>query len=241
MSPLLEPLPWDSKFLGFAVARLTVPVGEEGPPAIEVALREARHSGYRLLYVEVGPARGVGELLRRAGAQLVDRRATFGRNLGALPTDFIADSAIRPATAFTPQLEALAWQSGEYSRFRRDAKFEPHVFQRLYSHWLRESLSGALAWQVLALSDPAGPARGLLTLGEQNGQADIGLLAVDQPARGQGVSLRLVAAALASARQRGYDIIQVRTQLDNAPACRLYAAAGFALLAEQHVYHLWLD
>lgn len=239
MSPLLEPLPWDSAFLGFAVARLTVPAGLPAPEA-EAALREAVRAGYRLLCVEVGPASGLDELLRRAGARLVDRRATFGGSLATLPASFGSDADIHATTTLTPQLEALAWQSGEYSRFRLDPNFAPAFFERLYSHWMRHSLSGGLAWQVLVLGNPAGPVRGMLTLGERNGQAEIGLLAVDRPARGQGGGQRLLAAALASARQRGYNAIGVRTQLANAPACRLYAAAGFVLLAEQHVYHLWL-
>lgn len=225
--------------MGFSVARLTT--AGLSPAEITAAILDARRTGHRLLYVEVTPADRTGAaVVRAAGAWLADRKVTFIMELPM--SDPLASAAgIQTTTEFTLQLETLAWQSGEYSRFRRDPRFGPDVFQQMYSQWLRNSLSHQIARQVLVFRDAAGTERGLLTLGEKNEHADIGLLAVDAAVRGQRVGQRLVAAAAQQARAWGYHALQVVTQLNNETACRFYEKCGFALLHEQHIYHLWLN
>ena len=234
----LQTLPWDSDFLGFSVAR-AVPAATGGLD-LPATLARAQRAGTRLLYIFLAPADADGAATARAaGAWLADRKVTYVQPL--LP-DQTADrpTAIRPVTDFTPQLESLAWQSGEYSRFRLDPHFAPAVFQHLYSEWLRNSLNGQIARQVLAWHDAAGTACGLLTLGEKNGRADIGLLAVDAAVRGQRVGQALVEAAKTQARAWHYDALQVVTQAANESACRFYEKCGFGLAHEEHIYHLWL-
>lgn len=236
---LLQALPWDSGFLGFPVAKLTA----TGLSCLDFdrALQEAKRTGYQLLYIEVDPAdETVASAARKNGAQLVDRKATFVLSLPVLNLTSMSIPSISHATEFTPRLEALAWQSGEYSRFRLDTRFEPWVFQNLYTRWMRNSLSHDLARQVLVFRDSSGVEQGVLTLGENNGRADIGLLAVDTSVRGQRVGHRLVRAALAQAQQWRYTEIQVVTQLDNMPACRFYEKCGFRLSHELHIYHFWV-
>ncbi len=236
---ILQPLAWDTNFLGFAVARVVPAAGAAGATDLPAALAAARRAGVRLVYIFLDPADTAGAAVARtAGAWLADRKVTYAQAL--LPAEPAPPpAAIRPVTAFTPPLESLAWQSGEYSRFRLDPHFGPAVFQHLYSQWLRNSLDGRIARQVLAWHDAAGTPRGLLTLGEKNGRADIGLLAVDAAARGQRVGQALVAAAQAQARAWGYAALQVVTQAANEPACRFYEKCGFGLMHEEHIYHLW--
>jgi dTDP-4-amino-4,6-dideoxy-D-galactose acyltransferase len=236
--PILQQLPWDSDFLGFPVGRLLADGLTNSQLTASVA--EARTAGVRLLYVVAGPTNTVAATAMQAvNGQLVDRKFTF-----AMPTPDLSGApvpaAIIPTTTYTPELESLAWQSGEYSRFRLDPHFAPSVFQGLYSEWLRNSLSGAIARQVLVWRTPGGRELGLLTLGEKNGRADIGLLAVDASTRGQGVGQQLVAAALAQATNWGYAELQVVTQGDNTAACHFYEKCGFTLDHEEHIYHCWL-
>ena len=236
----LEPLPWDSDFLGFSVGRLTA-IGWSGP-ATEMALAAVRNAGCRLVYLIFDPADELAAAAaRHAGATLADRKITFARPLAPAKNLAPPSQSIVVVSEYTPQLESLAWQSGEYSRFRLDRRFGPLVFQKLYSQWLCNSLTGGIARQVLAWHDAAGTERGLLTLGEKNGRADIGLLAVDEAVRGQHVGQQLVAAAGAQASAWGYSELQVVTQGDNEPACRFYAKCGFTLAHEEHIYHWWLQ
>ncbi|MDO7874171.1 GNAT family N-acetyltransferase [Hymenobacter sp. ASUV-10] len=238
MLPTIQPLGWDSDFLGFSVGRLLTDGLSEAQIATAVA--DARRAGFRLLYAVASPANAAAATaLRQAGALLADRKVTFAMPVLTGPAPVAA--AISATTAYSPQLESLAWQSGEYSRFRLDPRLAPTVFREMYSRWLHNSLTGSIARQVLVWRAPTGHELGLLTLGEKNGRADIGLLAVDAAARGQRVGQQLVAAAVAQAAAWGYAELQVVTQGDNEPACRFYEKCGFQLVQEEHIYHCWLD
>lgn len=237
MSLAVELLPWDSNFFGFGIARLTGHAG--GTEVVAAALAECRAAGVRLLYWHCAPTdAATQQAAQQHGAWLADRKLTYAQQLvvPAAPPN----AAIVATKAFTPQLERLAWQAGAYSRFARDPHLPSTAYQRLYSLWLRNSLSEAIAQAVLVLPDSAGQPLGLLTLGEKNGRADIGLLAVDAPARGQHVGQRLVAEARRRATGAGYAEWQVVTQRANVPACRFYESCGFVLAHEEYIYHLWL-
>ncbi|WP_426060955.1 GNAT family N-acetyltransferase [Hymenobacter sp. B1770] len=235
----LQHLPWDSEFLGFPVARLLAQ--DLAPLQLAAVATEARQAGYHLVYVIDNPTNTIhAEAIVSAGAWLADRKVTFLMDLPAPATVTAQTPSIESTTKLTTQLESLAWQSGTFSRFRLDPHFSPKVFQNLYSEWLRNSLTGAIARRVLVWYDAEGVERGLLTLGKKNGRADIGLLAVDEVVRGQQVGQQLVASAAAQAYEWGYREIQVVTQRDNQLACRFYKKCGFRLAHEEHIYHLWL-
>ena len=236
---LLEPLAWDTDFLGFPVARFTMAGQSEA--VLTAALSAACQAGFHLLYLVAAPTNvTAAAVAKAAGAWLADRKVTFMMPLSQGSVVQPAAAAIGPAVSYSPQLESLAWQSGEYSRFKLDAHFAPEVFQELYSQWLRNSLSGDIARRVLVWQAPDGHELGLLTLGEKNGRADIGLLAVDAAARGQRVGQQLVAAAQNQAAAWDYAELQVVTQRDNKTACCFYEKCGFRLVHEEHIYHLWM-
>lgn len=238
MPSTIQPLAWDSDFLGFSVGRLLTDGLSE--TQIAMAIAEARLAGFHLLYAVASPAdAAAATALRQAGAWLADRKVTFAMPVSGSPAPVAA--AIGSTNTYSPQLESLAWQSGEYSRFRLDPRLDPTVFREMYSRWLHNSLSGSIARQVLVWRAPSGHELGLLTLGEKNGRADIGLLAVDEAARGQRVGQQLVATAVAQAIAWGYAELQVVTQGDNELACRFYEKCGFQLVQEEHIYHCWLD
>lgn len=233
----IQSLPWDSEFLGFPVARLVA--DNLSIANLSAAITAARATGIQLLYAVADPTNELAaQVLRQAGAWLADRKVTFVMPLPATVTSF--PTAIAPTMAYTPQLESLAWQSGEFSRFRLDPRLAPTVFRQLYSLWLRNSLAGSIARQVLVWRNAAGQEQGLVTLGEKDGRAQIGLLAVDAAARGQQVGQQLIEAAVAQAADWGYAELQVVTQGNNEPACRFYEKCGFRLAHEEHIYHLWL-
>jgi dTDP-4-amino-4,6-dideoxy-D-galactose acyltransferase len=237
-SSVIQPLSWDSEFLGFPVASLVV--AGLSAASITAAIADARKAGYRLLYAVSTPsAVEEAEALCQGGAWLASQKMTYVISL-SLPTTLL-NPAVTDAAIYTPQLESLALQSGEYSRFRLDKRFSPSVFKRLYSRWLHNSLSGLIARRVLVWRTLNCQEVGLLTLGEKNGRADIGLLAVDAAVRGQRIGQQLVAAAQIQALAWGYTSMQVVTQGSNSSACRFYEKCGFHLDSVEHVYHLWLN
>lgn len=235
-----ESLPWDTHFLGFGVGKLYA----RGLDAseLEEQVTAAREAGLGLLYlVAASDDERSNRCARQAGAWLADRKVTFEMPVPAEARKLLLNQAIRPTTDPTARLESLARQSGEHSRFRLDPRFEANVFPRLYGLWLRNSLSHELAREVLVFEPAAGvEALGLLTLGVEQGRAGIGLLAVDEQARGQRIGQQLVQAARQRTAAWGLAELQVVTQLVNEPACCFYRKCGFAECTVEHIYHLWL-
>jgi dTDP-4-amino-4,6-dideoxy-D-galactose acyltransferase len=232
-------LTWDSEFLGYPVARLTTAALTF--KEVSSAIRTAQQAGIKLLYIIVDPAATeLNVVLQQQGAWLADRKTTFAMSV-RMPELMPSATRIRPTTVYTPQLELLAWQSGEYSRFRRDPYFDTTVFKQLYSQWLHNSLTGSIARQVLVWHSIEGQELGLMTLGEKKQQADIGLLAVDASARGQRIGQQLVATAQIWSIKEGFTELQVVTQGDNLPACAFYTKCGFEPVHIEHIYHLWLS
>lgn len=240
----VQPLPWDSDFLGYGTGRLVA--GQLSAEALQEQIEAARAAGMRLLYLVAAPDDALSNASAlAAGAWLADRKVTFAMPVAAAESQQPVPAAIHGTTTWTPRLESLALQSGEYSRFRLDPHFAPEVFTGLYGLWLRNSLSHQIAREVLIFEgagEEGAPAdaRGLLTLGLKNGRADIGLLAVDAAARGQRIGQQLVAVARQRTAAWGLAELQVVTQLDNEPACGFYQRCGFREWQVEHIYHLWL-
>lgn len=238
-SHYLTPLEWDSAFLGFPTGRIAG-LGLS-VSAIEQAVAQARQEGYRLLYIFLRPEEpAVLAAAQRLGATVVDDKQVFVADAGGV--------AARPANMYpvtspevTPELLALTLQSGAYSRFRLDPNFAPDVFERLYTHWIGNTLRNAPIEQVLLYrAGPSTPAVGLLTLERQADNLTMGLLAVDRNSRRQGIGQQFIAAAKWEARAAGYSIVKLTTQGANLAACRLYEQCGFRLVQRQYVLHLWL-
>ncbi|TGE25613.1 GNAT family N-acetyltransferase [Hymenobacter aquaticus] len=231
------PLAWDSAFFGFPTGRLV------GTGLLAEDLREllvqARGQGWRLLYWFVSPEDVVsGEAAQALGLHPADDKRVYARALPArLPVVPAAVRRISGPTA-SPELTALAVQSGEYSRFRTDPHFAPGQFEQLYAQWLAKALANGM---VLAYQPGASQgAQGLLTLEEQGAELAIGLVAVDGQWRRRGIGQALLAGAYRQARAAGFRALRVTTQGANQAACRFYEQAGFALVERQLVFHLWL-
>ena len=240
MSAAPELLPWDTEFLGFPVARLRAAALSDA--ALAAVLGYCRAAGIRLLYLHADPAdAATAAAAHRAALLLADHRLTFEMPLPDQPTySARTHFRIRPTTEHTPRLEALVWQSGEYSRFRRDPGFAPDVFPRLYSQWLRNILAGRTACQLLVADDADGAAQGLLVLDQKHGQTSLELLAVDPALRGQGLGWQFLEAAQRQAYAWNLPALRLVTQADNVPACRLYRRFGFRAAHAEHLYHCWL-
>jgi dTDP-4-amino-4,6-dideoxy-D-galactose acyltransferase len=236
--PRLAPLEWDTRHFGFPVARIE-DTGD-APGALDAVLDRARATGVRLVYwnapLGIDPPDDV--LARYCGA-LVDRKQTLTRPLdGSVPRAW-DDALVRvwPKGPAPDALVRLALASGERSRFRVDPRFPPPLFEELYTQWIERSTNGAIADAVLVAADPH--PLGLITVAVKDAVGHIGLLAVDERARGRGLGADLLVAAHAFMVSRGCSGASVVTQGDNEPALRLYGRAGYRTAARTDVYHFW--
>ncbi len=238
--PTPERLPWDSNFLGFPVARLRATTLNAA--ALRTVLAACRAADIRLLYLSADPADAVTAAAARSlDLPLADHRLTFekplpGNGLQPLPA---GDFALRRVVAGSAALEALALQSGAYSRFRRDPRFAPDVFPRLYGQWLRAALAGANGQRVWT-AEAGGEVLALLVSRAAPPVFTLELLAVAVAARGQGLGWQMLEASQRQAGIAGCSSLRLVTQADNLPADRLYRRFGFAVVGEEHLYHCWL-
>jgi dTDP-4-amino-4,6-dideoxy-D-galactose acyltransferase len=243
---ILRLLPWDSRYFGFPVARITG--ADLGDAGVSEALRAARARSVRLVYWAKTPGLSVSpEILQEFAGSLVDQKATFATDLAAQGRS-TADAESSPFVvvehpkgAASPQLLELGVRAGQFSRFQTDPRITAEQFRGLYEIWMDRSTRGELAGAVFTALPREGPAEpvGVITAAESGRVGQIGLLAVSEGVRGQGIGTRLVKQAHEWMRKVGAGRAEVVTQLANRAACRLYEGCGYRLHDVQDYYHFW--
>lgn len=237
----IKHLEWDSLFFGFKVGKV------EGQAMNQEELmcfsQEAKVENYVLLYLFLD-TQIASDIVHRFGQiTLIDKKVTYTQKvITSINWHSVKHSTlIRRVHEKQPseKLIKLAIQSGEFSRFRLDERIEEGKFKELYVRWISNALSGQSteeAWQWNENNETLG----FITLSTKSDRVEIGLLAVDNYARGRGIGKALVKKALHVTYLRKIDLLQVVTQKQNATACRFYQNNGFSEQNVKFVYHLWL-
>lgn len=230
-----EFLPWDSDFLGYPVASITIAAPNDDLELVAAAVEEAP---FRLVYcfadeADFAPARVKASI---ANAVRVDGRVRYVRTpLTAQATH----PGVSMASLISPQLLKIAVQAGRFSRFFTDEHFDPGTGERLYRIWIERSVSGEIADHVLQFTNTDGEQLGFLTIAEKNNYLDLGLLCVDGNARGQGIASALLQYAENFAFSKGYEGLQLVTQEKNLPARSLFEKFGFKQVSVTGIFHVW--
>ncbi|MFM7167182.1 MAG: GNAT family N-acetyltransferase [Planctomycetaceae bacterium] len=230
----LQPLPWDSQFLGYPVARI---VGAAELPAATVLRRRLSAQGIRLAYWS-GSALQPGLQDCFVVSQLELRANLAEQTPGR--TSPAADLPLKFYDVYgraTAELQQLAQLAGWGSRFRLDHGFAAEICDRLYTVWLDRSCSKEIADRVL-VAQLGNDLAGFVTLRLTAPQARIGLLAVAASLQGCGIGRGLLLQALQVARAAGCHELSVVTQQQNQAAVRLYEAVGFQQAELLHWYHI---
>ena len=235
MKHQVEILTWDSNFFNIKVGRIK---NNSGSVQFENVLSELKILGIELSYYSTP------SLLNNLEStsdfyefNLVDKKTTFIKKIEKISTHnkFVS---IYDLDYPEDKLINLAIQSGIYSRFNIDKKIDQIKFEELYKEWMINSVNKKLAKEVLTYKTK-GVIEGFVTLGEKLGVADIGIIAVDEYSRGKGIGKILMSAAENWFANNHYNQIQVVTQGDNLPACKLYEATGYKIKKVEYFYHLW--
>lgn len=242
IAPAWKVLDWDTDFFGFRVGIVLVarlPVAE-----LRWLLTEARDGGVTLVYWASDPADLESQEAASAmGGRLVDRKTKyFKKTTGvgpAVATELTPSIEEYQGQDSTPALEALALQSGVFSRFRMDEKFPRERFEALYREWIRKSVHRQLADAILVARD-GDDLTGMVTVAQHKNIGEIGLLAVDERMRGRRLGEALVHASDRWFADHGCREWHVVTQGDNTPACRLYEKCGCSVAGVTFFYHFWL-
>lgn len=232
-------LDWDSDFFGMTVAR----INEQNPTADEliILLSELKHKFVKLVYWP-SERKYDDNIIKRLNGNLLDIKTTFAIDFNHIVQgDFNSPKIVEVYSESMPlsDLEDLAIQSGEYSRFAVDPNLPRDKYIALYKTWIKQSLCKKLANEVLVIRDTKHTV-GVITLGEKNGRGDIGLIAVNIDHRGKKYGKKLIHAAQQWFVKNEYRFGQVVTQGLNIPACNLYKKCGYSIEKVEYYYHFWL-
>ena len=179
-----EMLDWDSDFFGIKVARITEPVlaAEE----LTSILAELNRQRVELVYWPSSTQFDCDEI-KGLGGHLVDNKTTFVIDFRQFDLDAMVSADIvvpySPSMPFA-DVEDLAVQSSEYSRFAVDPRFPRERLVALYKTWIDRSIRKEIASEVLVIREGSRIV-GMVTIGEKDGRGDIGLIAVDARCRGK--------------------------------------------------------
>lgn len=224
MKSSVKYLEWDSNFFNKKIGEITVESEDE--------IFEKDIIDYDLLYVFSKNS--------KLNLNLVDKKITYLINdLSNFPNEIDHLELFQDSQKNRSDLVRLAFQSGEYSRFRLDSNFEKEDYKKLYTEWIRKSISKELATDIV-IKRNNGKIVGFATLARENNElADISLVAVDAAFRGKGLAKEIIENTIKLAKNQGYKKIQVVTQLDNRPANFLYEKIGFKKNSLIFIYHIW--
>ena len=232
-----ELLLWDTKAFRYPVYRMAI-VGADSEK-LKGVLNALSSKRARLVYWYVDPADDRSNLVaRNNGGFLADRKVTFEAEI---PPAYTKGNNIASVfgQVLTPRLKRLALEAGASSRYKVDPNFVSGEFEYLYTEWIRKSLNGEMADEVLVYVE-SGREVGFITLRNSNKRASIGLIAVDLTHRGKGIGANLVKAGFVWASARGFSEADVVTQMANSRACNFYQKCGFKEKSVVNVYHFWL-
>lgn len=231
-----EKLNWDSEFFQFNVCRLTSPI--LNPEQLEEIDSLMTTNDFKLAYYAsqdpLNPKILESEAL---DIKLVDKKTTYAKSIN--PNLEMHPAIVTyPGSVPEQKLLDLAIQSGIYSRYHVDKHIATQKFEEMYCVWMIKSTQKVMAKEVL-VQRKNDEIAGFVTLAEKGDRANIGLIAVDPVRRQQGIGKTLLTTAESWFATAGYASINVITQGDNIPACKLYESCGYTIESVEYFYHIW--
>ena len=242
MSELCALLPWDSQHFGLICARALVTRLDEG--VLRDISEWCREEKVELLFFLADDDVTTWKLAAETGFQLVDvrMRLTLDRS-GAQGTGSLEVAPkllLREARAAdTEFLFPIAKSAYTDSRFFADPRIPRDRAGELYVNWLRESIEGKRA-DVVFTAELDGRPIAYIGVEMAEGEGVLGLLGIDETARGLGVGPALIERALEWVWEAGGSRVSVVTQGRNTVAQRVYQRLGFLTDSVQLWYHWWI-
>ena len=233
----IEELSWDSTFFKKRIGQARI-LSADSLDALARQLPEEQR--FDCVYLRA-PGKALADGLQRRlpeAGQPYEKRI-YERKLLSGPSEPVPDWVVplpdnRPREA----LYELALASGHASRFTLDPRFHDSA-PAYFRAWIDNSLCGDRA-DHLWVAQKGGRTSGLVTL-KLSGVAEIGLLAVGEDFRGQGLGGALLAAAETCAHEHGHHRLLISTQGENKSGVSFYEKAGYTIAETEYIFHYWLS
>lgn len=237
MKTEVQYLKWDSDFFGFPVYFIDKTFPTEQLETILQSLYKDEIAA--LIYLSRSKKLPTIISSEYYSFDLIDEKATFTKSIKT-QAKVQLNQNVKAFDEFMSEKKVieLAIESGVYSRFKLDKNIPLGKYQELYKLWAVNSINKKIAQEVLVYMVGKEIA-GMITLGEKNGNADIGIIAVDPMYRGKGIAAELIKSAECWFAEHAYPTVQVVTQKANIPAVGLYSKLGFKESELEFYYHLW--
>lgn len=257
---ILDRLDWDTNHFGASMARLTVLANEfAGVPGlgrlVQRSLRVAKASGIEHVAVRLplalheGLAAMCSNAFRPVGVKLMLRHRDEGSGVGTSRLlDYQLD-ALREADV--DQIVTLAGSALSESRFFQDGRFPEERVRAMYGAWV-ERIWRASPEHVVVVKKQ-GKVLGFLAyeigigyyglsraeLGGLNA-GFVGLVAVADDARGQGLGKELIREGLRRMSAQGCERIYANVMATNEGSVNAFLRAGFTLMGTLQELHRWI-
>ncbi|SEF90164.1 Ribosomal protein S18 acetylase RimI [Bryocella elongata] len=233
-------LEWDTNFFGVRIARIK----DDHLTAAQVSLIEdwASEEAIDCLYFFCNADDNESIVsAERMNCHLVDIRLEFEMKLpssGAITAPTSGIRSFRPEDV--PALMSLASTSHRGSRFYSDGRFPQETCDKLYARWIERSCMG-YANQVLVAEFNGAPAGYISCHLHPDGEGSLGLLAVAEQARGQGLGGALMREGTRYLQENGCVHVNFIAQARNITALRIYEGLGFRMRGTKLCYHKWIS
>ncbi|MEH7125734.1 GNAT family N-acetyltransferase [Bacillus sp. JJ1773] len=126
----------------------------------------------------------------------------------------------------------------QFSKFTEDPEFAKRGGDQVYYQWLINAFDKPDKFYALSLNENS-DINGFALFSYSDSACVIELFAVSQNETKSGISSRLFKAVENAAYQRGYNEIQVGTQIRNMRAINFYHKVGCKQVGCHQIYHLW--
>lgn len=232
---MIELVKWDTENLGIKVGNLRWDEAIDAT-VLRREMAKAQSEGYDLLYLK---GIELPEDCLFDNVVLADEKMEYTQTISDNRTTFQLDCQVISILnhPLTEELLQLSYESGKYSRYHLDKNMSSSVFETLYGLWIKRSLNGEIATDVLGYVDN-GKILGILTYRQEDNEVTIGIIAVGPKASGQGIGTKLMQSFLASLPVDTK--VNVATQKCNEIACHYYEKNGFHVEDVTNIYHIWL-
>ncbi len=136
------------------------------------------------------------------------------------------------------ELNQLAFESGNHSRFKLDNRIDNRKFEELYELWVKNSINKSFADEVFIYLHETVIA-GFVTFKVVGDYAAIGLIAVFKTFQGKGIGKELLFKVENELLKKGINELRIPTQEENHQACGFYEKLGYKKFETINISHYW--
>ena len=223
---MINQLDWDSKFFELQIAECFI----DNQSVINV------EKTYDLIYVFSNSDKDIN--LPGYSESYKENKIVYIKDLDKNQLDCENILSFSSTNFSREQLYKLSFESGKYSRFKKDKKFSIQQFENLYKRWIDNSLDFGFSDDILVYVEEK-KIIGFISYKIKNNEATIGLVAVLPNYQGKGIGKKLLQVVENELIKNDIKVLNIPTQKENLEACSFYEKRGYKVKQSIIIKHFW--